>query len=84
MSIHSRDRWVRIYGTDVADWTLRHGLQPQPATCPCGAPAPLVVPFMVRGTALRGLTAEACACGHEWPPYCVVAPTMAEMFGGEG
>lgn len=59
---------------DAKTWAARHGIMPFETTChACGAVKRTTIP--IASGRLRGLAAEACACGDDAKTYCVVSVT---------
>jgi len=72
-----RDRFILAYGVDHLKWSKRYGIEIASAPCyRCGTELFTTVPFVVRGTKLRGLIAPRCQCGHVNPPYSLVHETL--------
>ena len=77
---------ILVFGVDPKRWAERHGIEPFSAACTmCSAKQTTSIPMVVlRGDGapkLYGMTAPKCACGHPWPPYCVLFPE-GELFRG--
>lgn len=79
----NRDRFLIAHGVDASRWIARYGMRPFTHACDgCGELLTTSIPFSY-GT-FRGLIAPRCACGNEYPPYCIMRdPRYGDLFSGD-